>query len=69
MIRVRSRSKEKSRCQIVIDLEESPYVLEKGSIIGRKYEYVELISEGTFGRVLRVRDLNTNVVRALKVKM
>jgi len=53
----------------VIDLEESPYVLEKGSIIGRKYEYVELISEGTFGRVLRVRDLNTNVVRALKVKM
>ncbi|CAD8155014.1 unnamed protein product [Paramecium octaurelia] len=66
--RERSRSKEKQTKPVqVIDLEESCYSLDKGDIIGGKYKYLERINEGTFGRVIKVRDVQSNNQRALKI--
>lgn len=64
-IRIRSRSKEKNRTYIVIDSEEPPFG--KGVVIKERYKYIDEISEGTFGKVVRVWDLNTQSIKALKV--
>jgi dual-specificity kinase/CDC-like kinase len=68
--RERSRSLEKhTNPKIYINIEKSCYSYEKGDIIGGVYKFIEKIKDGTFGRVILVRDINKGNFYALKVLM
>lgn len=50
------------------DIEKGHFEYKLGEIIGENYKILTHISDGTFGRVFRVRALNDHKIYALKVK-
>lgn len=63
MNRNRSRGKEKTRK----DPKQNHYQLVKQEIFNQRYMFVAQIQDGTFGRVVRVYDRETNDWKAMKI--